>query len=389
MNPVHLQDRKAHGIFQGGIKVDSKTRTPVRKMLDIWPPLPIEIRCFSLDPQAEDNIIAALEHPNRLRTISLRGIAIPLERLVAVTQEPFPAMETLDLRVKGTVPALPNTFLGGSAPRLRSLHLEGIPLPTLPRLLLTSNDLFDLTLDRIPQNGYISPETMVTCISALTRLTNLSIGFESPTSRPDPTTRHSPPLTRAVLPALTSFFFHGVSEYLEDLMAQIDAPLLHWLLITFFNQLVFDIQQLIRFIGHAPALTMPYDSAVLRIHDNYVQMIFRGRLGIDYAESIRQVDMDDTQWLELLQPFTAVQTLRILSHDIGSLVVPALRRLSGDLATQVLPALEELQLSRYRPSQRYNWPFIIARQHSDHLLSSESSSSTSRKFNVLYNPSYS
>jgi F-box-like len=408
---VHVCQRWRYLIFASPLRLDLRLlcteRTPVRRTLDVWPPLPIEIRCFSLDPQAEDNIIAALEHPNRLRTISLRGIAIPLERLVAVTQEPFPAMETLDLRVKGTVPALPNTFLGGSAPRLRSLHLEGIPFPTLPRLLLTSNDLVDLAFDQIPHSGYISPETMVTWISALTSLTHLSIGFESPASRPDPTTRHSPPLKRAVLPALTSFYFHGVSEYLEDLMAQIDAPLLHWLLITFFNQLVFDIQRLIRFIGHAPVLTMPYDSAVIRIHDNYIQVIFRGRsqsfihktlsvttfcravdwqvssvaqicnqlsfilssidqLSIDNEGSIQQVDMDDTQWLELLQPFTAVQTLRILSDDIESLVVPALRGLSGELATQVLPALEELQLSWYPPSRRYNWPFLIARQHSDH-----------------------
>ncbi|KAH9971524.1 hypothetical protein BGW80DRAFT_443445 [Lactifluus volemus] len=257
-------------IFGSPLRLDLRllctTRTPVRKMLDVWPPLPIQIQYYSVDPQVEDNLIAALEHPNRVRGIFLSSMSLPLERLVAVMQEPFPAMDFLFLQIEGTVSALPivpNTFFGGSAPRLRSLTLDGIPFPTLPQLLLSSNDLVDLALDRIPQNGYISPEAMATCISASTRLTNLSIGFISPTSRPDPAIRHPPPLTRVVLPALTKFDFHGVSQYLEDLMARTDAPLLRAARITFFNQLIFDIQQLPRFIGHAPAL-MPFYTARIK-----------------------------------------------------------------------------------------------------------------------------
>ncbi|KAH9971509.1 hypothetical protein BGW80DRAFT_1460466 [Lactifluus volemus] len=415
---VHVCQRWRYIVFASPLRLDlcllCTKRTPVREMLDIWPSLPIEIDYSSIDPQAEDNIIAALEHSNRVRSISLSYIPMPLENLVAVMQEPFPELESLSLHKGWTVPALPNTFLGGSAPRLRSLYLSEIPFPTLPQFLLSSNDLVSLCLWKIPHSGYISPEVMVMCISALTSLRYLSIGFESPASRPDPTNRRPPPLTRAVLPALTNFTFHGVSEYLEDLMAQIDAPLLHSLEILFFNQLVFDIQQVPRFIGHAPALTMPYNSVNIVIYADHVGMTFWARsrssihdslsfnivcravdwqvssmaqicnqlsfilssidqLSIAYVGSIPQdvgsipqVDMDDTQWLELLQPFTAVQTLRILSRHIESLIVPALRGLSGELATQVLPALEELQLSGYQASERYNWPFVIARQHSDH-----------------------
>jgi hypothetical protein len=382
----------------------------VRKMLDVWPPLPIQIQYHSVDPQVEDNLIAALEHPNRVRGIFLSSMSLPLERLVAVMQEPFPAMDYLFLQIKGTVSALPivpNTFFGGSAPRLRSLTLDGIPFPTLPRLLLSSNDLVDLSLDRIPQNGYISPEAMATCVSALTSLTNLSIGFISPTSRPDPTTRlgHPPPLTRVVLPALTKFGFHGVSEYLEDLMARTDAPLLRAAHITVFNQLAFGIQQLPRFIDHAPAL-MPFYTARIKFYSIYVAFSSRTRSSINevlkfkipcfwedwqvssvaqicnqlsfvlssieelYIEgfgingSLSGANMDETQWLELFQPFTAVQTLRV-SDNIQSRVLSTLRGLSGELATQVLPALEELQLGGYYHTFD-NWPFIIARQHSDH-----------------------
>ncbi|KAH9971573.1 hypothetical protein BGW80DRAFT_445628 [Lactifluus volemus] len=404
---VHVCQSWRYIVFASPLRLDlrllCKNRTPVRKMLDIWPPLQIQIQSFYVGPQHGDDIIAALEHPNRVRSISLGRIQIPLERLVAVMQEPFPELESLSLqmyRPGKTVPALPNTFLGGSAPRLRSLDLRHISFPTLPRLLLSSNDLVDLTLYWIPQNGYISPEAMATCVSALTSLTKLSIGFKSPTSRPDPITRPSPPLTRAVLPALIDFCFRGVSEYLEDLVAQIDAPLLHTVRITFSNQLVFDIPQLSRFIHHAPAL-MSYNTANIDTYANNVVMTFSSmsitgvlifdiscgvdwqissvaqicnqlpfiqssitRLKLNVSGLMSQVEMDDERWLDLFQPFIAVQTLQIL--DAQSLVVSALRGLSGELAMQVLPALEKLHVSERHEHQYWMWPFVIARQHSDH-----------------------
>ncbi|KAH9952990.1 hypothetical protein BGW80DRAFT_552913 [Lactifluus volemus] len=215
---VHVCRRWRYIVFTSPLRLNLRllctNKTPVRKTMEVWPPLPIEIQYFSVDLRVEDNVIAALEHPNRVHSIFLGGISIPLERLFAVMQEPFPAMEALTLQVEGpggTVPALPKTFLGGSAPHLRSLTLDGTPFPALPRLLLSSNYLVDLTLDRIPQNGYISPEMMAGSLSALTRLMNLFIKFVSPTSRPDPITRHPPPLTRAVLPALINFYFCGVT----------------------------------------------------------------------------------------------------------------------------------------------------------------------------------
>jgi F-box-like len=397
---VHVCQRWRYIVFASPLRLDlclfCTYWTPVRKTLDVWPPFPIEIMYIYVDPRVEDNIIAALEHPNRVCNILLERIMIPLERLVAVMQEPFPELESLSLQIEGIVPALPNTFLGGFTPRLRSLDLTCIPFPTLPQLLLSSNDLVNLRLSKIPHCGYISPETIATCISALTSLTSLSIGFKSPASRPHPTNRRPPPLTRVVLPALTNFDFHGVSEYLEDLMAQIEAPLLDVMKITFSNQLVFDIQQLPRFIGHAPAL-MSYDRASITIDANYVAMTFSSRPTRRFQASVRDVlifkiscrgvdwqisslaqicnqlselfiissiehlsiyegfgtrgmvsstlqdVMDETQWLELFHPFTTVRTLNIsISQTMHSHVVSALRGLSGEFAMQVLPALEKL-----------------------------------------------
>ncbi|KAI0248540.1 hypothetical protein BJV78DRAFT_790443 [Lactifluus subvellereus] len=169
-------------------------------------------------------------------------------------QEPFLALTSLLLHTDETPLALPDMFLGGSTPRLRRLHLGGIPFPGLPRLLLSTSDLSHLSLKWMSHTGYISPEAMVRCLSALTRLTNLDIEFESPASRPDQRGRRPPPLTRVILPALEELIFRGVSEYLEDLVARIDAPRLHSLQISFFNQLIFDIQQLPYFVGHAGML---------------------------------------------------------------------------------------------------------------------------------------
>jgi hypothetical protein len=387
--------------------------TPVRETLDVWPPLPIEI--LSDTSNGGDNVIAALEQHDRVCRIWLDLTGSPVERLATVMQDPFPALESLQLwSADETVPVLPQMFLGGSVPRLQSLVLDNIPVPTLPKLLLSSNDLVTLRLRRIPNTGYISPEAMFTGLSTLTRLESLTISFESPASRPD-RSRRPPPLTRAVLPALTEFQFQGTSEYLEILVARIDAPLLQHIDIMFFHQLIFDIRQLPHFSVHALMLTS-YNRASVIFGGRLVAINLyppekknppqKLRLGISCRradwqvssmaqicsqisfllssvkqldidddtfnwESTWQVDMDSTEWLELFDPFTAVRTLRI-SGKLLSLIVSALQGLSGESATQVLPALDSLCLEESLLSeseQQAVEQFITARQCSDHPVS--------------------
>jgi hypothetical protein len=104
---------------------------------------------------------------------------------------------------------------------------SGIPLADLPIVLLSSRDLVRLEFDSLDADYYTSPE-LVAVLSALTKLEMLNMGFPLGgtlfgrwTRYPDP----DPPV-RAVLPALTEFDFYGTGEYLEDLLAQLDAPLL-------------------------------------------------------------------------------------------------------------------------------------------------------------------
>lgn len=155
--------------------------------------------------EGEDNIVAALERNDRVCQVKIMDVpSRQLEIIAAAMPEPFPALTHLHIGTYDRWVILPSAFLGGSAPRLRSLYLAGIPFPALPKLLLSATGLVYLGLWGIPPpSGYISPGAMVACLSAMARLETLHLGFRSPRSVPDLINRRPPPLRRTVLPALT------------------------------------------------------------------------------------------------------------------------------------------------------------------------------------------
>lgn len=368
-------------------------KKPVRKILDVWPPLPIVISGYYRKITGEDNIMAALGHNDRVRRIHLQEVSSSLwEGFLAATQEPFPALTDVELHTSAKEPAtVPDSFLGGSGPNLRYLQLSCVPFPGVTKLLPSATNLVTLHLLRIPHSGYVSPEAMVTALSALTSLKKYCLQFKSPRSCPDRGRRRPPPPTRSVLPALTEFIFVGVSEYLEDFVSRIDAPLLNRLEITFFRQLIFHNPRLAQFIGRSPSL-MAHDEAHavfsnfkaeftlprtirglnLEIHcsesDWQLSMLAQicgsslppisslERLYIhenEVNQSLQpcwQDDIENVQWLELLHPFTTVKAL-YLSRDIAARIAPALGELVGPRATEVLPALQGLFLEDLHPSK--------------------------------------
>ena len=171
------------------------------------------------------------------------------KKVVAAIQQPFPALTCLHLSfVAEMMPILPASFLGGSSLGLQELCLAHVPLPELPNLLLSTTHLVNLRLWDIPSAGYISPETIVTCLSVLTRLETLDIRFELYPSK----NRRPPPPTRTLLPVLTRLRFKGFDAYLEDFVPRIDAPLPNEFRITFFHQLISDTAQLAQSISHTP-----------------------------------------------------------------------------------------------------------------------------------------
>ena len=395
------------------LRLICSNETPARDTLDVWPPLPLSIQRI-VRAGGVDDIVAVLERSNRVYNINLRNFErSDLEIISAVMQVPFPVLTFLDLWSNGeTMSALPDSFLGGSAPRLEYLLLTGIPFPGLPKLLLSATQLFYLYLDNIPHSGYIPPEAIVTALSTLTRLRNLFLLFESPQSRPDPAHQRPPPPTHSILPNLECFGFKGDSEYVEVVMAHIDAPRLRDLYTTLFNDIVFDTPQLTQFISRTPIMqafkkahvTFDGDAAAVKLssleHGRYdprleVKIPCRGLdwqvssleqicasclpplptldLHIDGNPHYRQLwqgNVENAEWLQLLQPFTSVKNL-YLSEEIAGRIVPALQELVGDRATEVLPTLENIFLEEGQqsgPVQEGIQQVVAVRQATNHPI---------------------
>jgi hypothetical protein len=176
------------------------------------------------------------------------------------------------------------------------------------------------------------------------------------------------------------------SEYLEDIVSRLEAPLLSHTQIIFFNQLIFDTPMLRHFISRVETFDAPYRAKISISTFRIVIDIFQSsetalpkvlRLYIlcqpfDWQlSSLAQVcssalpplptlewleiyksrdrlpqwqnDVENMQWLELLHPFTSVREL-VLSEDLVPLVAPALQELTGERVTEVLPALQNIFL---------------------------------------------
>ena len=388
--------------------------TPVRKNLGCWPPLPIILDYFTSSnhgnpaPNDEDDIIAALEHPDRVRGIKLAVTSSLLAKVAPVMQEPFPAMTTLWLSSKDpNAPIIPDVFFSSTAPHLQQVYLAGVSFPALPALLLSASDLVDLELNDIPQGGYLSPEAMITSLAALSRLNTLCIWFKSPTSRLQQI--YPPSSARVVLPSLTAFNFRSSSAYLEHLLARIDTPRLHSFKVTFFNQLDFQLPQLSQFIRRTQMLELAqsrHAQVRVRINNLYIELDFeeKGYSGrplslciscqrLDWQVShlaqifgqcpamtsnvdqlfIDEVDlqldpgwedgMDDTDWLRFLRLFTNVKML-YGSKQLAGHIARALGGVSGEMVTEVLPSMETLELEDQTPKSIE--PFIARRQLSGH-----------------------
>ena len=393
---VHVCRRWRQTIFGSprclNLRLVCSERTPARRSLDIWPPLPIFLSSNidqAVDEECSENVIAALECRQRTSFICIfDNIGSTLEKSIATMLGPFPVLTQCSLISTNnsvSMPVLPETFLGGSAPRLERFTLRGIPFPTFPNFVLASTQIQHLSLENIPHSGYISPDVMVTALASLPNLSRLSIGFQSPLSRPVEIA--PPPLTRAVFPALIGLYFRGVSEYFEDFIARIDGPHLFFLTITFFMDLIFDIPRLYKFINRTFAERAWVNRAIMEFTGQEINISFASiqqgiqceRLDwklssmtqilsqqlpllspVEYFE-IREPqlpsgdgrigwedhpDMDPSQWLELFRLLIAVQTLYVserLVHRVAA-------ALTGEMAMEVLPALRSLRLEGLRPS---------------------------------------
>jgi len=393
---------------------------PARDSLDIWPSFPLVIYdSYSIlwndsDTSGVDNIIAALEHNDRVCQIQLGSLSSPEFKYFtnsAAMQKPFPELTHLGLGGFGLKSILPDSLLGGTAPpRLRSLNLSNVPFPGLPKLLLSATHLVNLDLYDIPRSGYIPPEVMATSLSALASLKSLRLHFQYPQPRTVLESRcpRPRPSTRSVLLSLTKILFKGASEYLEEILTQIDAPRLDQMRITFFNHIIFDTPQLSQFISRRPTLRAP-EKGQIGFNSKAIVFKFPSQTS-DYVLDVQppytasgwqplslervctsslpplstledlyvvedpylrprwQDDVENTLWLDLLRSFVAVKNL-YLSEEYVPRIASALQELVGGRMTEVLPALEKIFLAGFQPFEPLHegiQKFVAARRLTHH-----------------------
>jgi hypothetical protein len=208
--------------------------------------------------------------------------------------------------------------------------------------------------------------------------------------------------------------FTGVREYLEDFLARIDAPLLDYFDVIFLHQLIFDTPQLAQFINRSSRrrkdearnearMTFSDSRVVVSLPEPFADGL---ELGISCGQSDWQLsalaqvcnssfpqdfiltvedlyilengssqprwqeDMEDSQWLELLHPFSGVKNL-FLSQEFAPRIAPALQELVGERAIEVLPALQSIFLEGLPPSgvaPEAIQQFVTARRLSSHPI---------------------
>ena len=381
-------------------------------MVDVWPALPIVIRVVKFEDANLDNVIAALEHNDRVSEIFIEAVPnSAMERIAAAMQRPFPSLTDLYLgpfygpidhcpclSATNEPPAVfPKKFLGGSSPHLRSLWLDGISFPTLPKLLLSTKHLVRLRIEDITRSGYISSKAMTNCLPSLTKLEELTIEFRSARNLPGRETLHPRSRRHPTLPVLTSLAFAGGSEYLENIYACIDAAHLRYANLLLFTPTVFRISPFSLFLG----CTEPFqglNQAHIRFRNIFIDITLSSReetadrstlvFSIKYSDSVWQLwtlrkcnqrffpsiespdrfdsdlledrlsprwvdDVTNDKWVELLRYFSAVEDL-YLSKGVSVCLAPTLKefaeKFAADGVTEALPALKNLFIEELEPS---------------------------------------
>ena len=388
--------------------------TPVLKILDYWPALPIVVQFGG--PRApcppaiedEDDIVAALMQSDRVSSISLTVTNSLLEKLSAI-ERPFSELEELVLSRDSAPLTLPSAFRWGV--RLRTLHLTRAAIPILPELLSPCTGLVDLQLHKIPKNGYFSPDAFATALSKMTHLRSLSLHFLFFTL---PRNDHVSPLQSGelvFLPALTCLKYRGTSQYLDNFVTRIDAPRLKDMDIRFFGQPTMVAFQLPRFINrietrkshrqanilsseNAISISFTQPEAPLRLELQIsckllarqlscvaqicigLSSFLRGveDLGISVTRTNSGQDgSNHEEWLELTRPFTGTKWVHVVGEHSTNLVLAL--QFSQIRGETFLPALCKLCIRepepRYAPLRDAVASFMHSRRRLGHIIALE------------------
>jgi hypothetical protein len=233
---------------------------------------------------------------------------------------------------------------------------------------------------------------LVKQLQGLPHLEELSIGFAIPIPLPSTEGKLLPaPIPPVTLPSLRRLTFRGVGVYLDNLLAQANAPLLERLNLTLLFELDYTLVNLTEFIRRTEGLASgypdfrvkfkkdgvyvdaghknlayhePWDIKALSVQVNCEPLDWQidsaaqfcrafGKvvstvevlildLDVDAMPSDWENMLDDMPWHELLLPFIGVKRLYIGS----SLILELSRTLESVIGELVLDILPELQDSR-------------------------------------------
>ena len=358
------------------------------------PPIPLVIdysdRTTAMTWQDEDNIRLGLERHDRVRRVRV-DLHVPssgFRTWLLQMSQLFPRLEDLSLLsmtagMDEMSPVLPETL---QAPNLRRLSLHGIGLPAGLPLLSSAIALSTLSLTHIRPSCYFLPRHLATQLKGLHQLEELSIGFAIPIRLPSSEGELSrASISPVTLPTLKRFTFRGVDAFLDNLVAQINAPLLERLTLTLHFDITFTLVNLTEFIRRTEGfrclvarVNFNKDGASidaendeqsggrksgLHVHVNCEPVDWQIDSATQVCSALGKVlstveeltvdlhafgmpsdwesILEDVPWHELLLPFIGVKKLRIGS----SLTLELSQALKSDFVGLVLPELQELDVS--------------------------------------------
>ncbi|KAN0134382.1 hypothetical protein V8E53_007880 [Lactarius tabidus] len=311
------------------------------------------------------------------------GLLIAVLKMV---QKPFPILDTLAFPVIGGDVAFSSSFLGGSAPHLRVLHLDVFRYKgfKLPPILSSATHLVDLRLTGVESADCIPPEVLVTALSTLVQLKSLCLQFlcHAASSHSSNPRNMSPPLSGYTYCSnLLSVYFDVPCNYLEDLLSRISAPSLESIL---------DVSEFSRFLSRIKSQRLP-DVAEVTCHDLGINLVhtqspllpggqpktrrsewlrlefphtlYHGlsplnqicqqispilsgvrTLSIPILKNTGYGEYSHRLWLDLLRVFDGVEEVHLTGSHFGlSKVIFALELV---MASDVLPSLRKLSLDK-------------------------------------------
>ena len=361
-------------------------------MLGHLPPIPLVInyldRTRTMTSTDDDNIRLGLERHDRVRQVNLQAPSSNFHLWFSQMNQHFPRLEDLSLlstttETEETGLMLPETL---QAPNLRHLSLHGVSLPTGLSSLSSTIALSTLSLTHIRPSCYFPPRHLVTRLKDLPHLEELSIGFVAlPNSKLSKGELSPAPISPVALPALRRLTFRGVDAYLDNLAAQINAPLLERLTLTLHFDITFTLAKLAEFINRTKGLRFLVARVIFNRDGVSTDASYNEQQGggksnlhvnvkcepvdwqIDSAtqvcsalgkvlSTVQELTLDvrdfgmpsdwestleDVPWQELLLPFIGVKKLHIGS----SLMLELSQALNSGTGGLVVPELQELEVS--------------------------------------------